>query len=234
MTFVVNNNSDTNVILSIDRNNYLIKANDHNCILKTTEKCSTLSVRREKNIPAPSYKKMFLKDFLGILSLLFIKPLFYVLDVSSTHYLNTREECVTINILRTEKDSDQVVYDVIDLESAVPIFAKTIYHVENKAEISSVYDKSKRVYHSCLYIAMEFFFTLIGILITYPLLLAIYFATKSIIIKIVMAIVPFLMIGTVALIGILPLHFLFKISDKRFYRSMESDEIYRVLKNTSY
>lgn len=236
MTLIVNNESGVNTILSVEGKEYLIRADDHAVALQLTGESTVLSVKREKTLSAPPYKKVLSTEFLGILSLLFIKPWFYVLDVSATHAFNTNGECATVRIVRTERqaESDIDTYDVIMLESTDLTLKKTVYHVKKRSEISSVYDKSKRVGHFWLYVVLEFFFTLIGILITYPLLLAIYFTTKAAVIVALMILVPLLSIGMIALIGILPLHFFFRHERNSFYRSMESEAISRCLKNDDH
>ena len=113
MTLIVNNNTNSNVILSIDNNDYIINANEQNAVLKVANKNILLSVKREKSIPPPQYKKMLLTELLGIAAVLFIKPLFYVLDISSTHNLSMNDDFATINIVRNERHPDRMIYDAI-------------------------------------------------------------------------------------------------------------------------
>ena len=230
MNLIVNNDTNINVILSVDQNDYLIKANEQNAILKVTDESILLSVKREESIPPPPYKKMLLGELLGIAAVLFIKPLFYVLDVSSTHNLSMNDDFVTINIVRNERHPDLMIYDVITVTSTDVVLENPTYRAENRKEITSVYDKCQKVGHLWLYATLEVLFTLIGVFITYPLLLAIYLATNATIIKVIMIIIPILLLGIIALIGVLPLHFLFKHHKKEFYRSMENNEISRYLK----
>ena len=230
MTLIVNNDTNSNVILSIDQNDYIIKANEQNAVLKVANKNILLSVKREKSIPPPPYKKILLTELLGIAAVLFIKPWFYVLDVSSTHNLSINDDCVTINIVRNERHPDRVIYDAITIESTDVVLENSTYRVENRKEITSTYDKCQKVGHFWLYAALEFFLTLCGISVTHPFLMAIYLATNATIIKIAMIIIPFLLLGIIALIGVLPMHFFFKFHKKEFYRSMESNEISRHLK----
>ena len=118
MTVIVNNYSGTNVILSVNQSNYLIKENDCDLVLTVENETTSFSLKREKSISAPPYKKMLLFEILGIVSLLFSKPSYYILDVSSTYYLKPNEECVTIDIIRKECSSGDIgIYDVIVAES---------------------------------------------------------------------------------------------------------------------
>ena len=230
MTLIVNNDTNSNVILSIDDNNYIIKANEQNVVLTAADKNILLSVKREKSLPSPSYKKMLLTELLGIAAILFIKPSFYVLDISSTHKLTMNNDFVTVNIVQNERHPDRLIYDAITVRSTDVALENSTYRVENKEEIISVYDKCKKVAHLWLYAVLEALFTLIGIFITYPPLLAIYLATNAAIIKIIMIIIPIFLLGIIALIGVLPLHFLFNHHKKEFYRSMENNEISQHLK----
>ena len=140
------------------------------------------------------------------------------------------DDCVAINIVQNERHPDRVIYDAITIESTDVVLENSTYQVENREEITSVYDKCQNIGHFWLYAALEVFLTLIGVFITYPLLLAIYLTTNATIIKIIMIIIPFLLLGIIALIGVLPLHFLFKLHKKEFYRSIENNEISRHLK----
>ena len=94
-----------------------------------------------------------------------------------------------------------------------------------------MYRKCKKIARFWMYVAVEVLFTLIGMLITYPILMLIYGATGALAVKIIMIIIPFLLIGIIALIGILPLHIVFKIQDNGFYRSMDNKKIALLLAN---
>lgn len=226
MTVIVNNYSGTNVILSVDQTDYLIKKDDYNSILTVSNENSLFSVKREKSISAPPYKKMLLSEILGVFSLLFSKPPYYILDVSSTYYLKTNEEHITVEIRRKEYNSPDVgIYDTIVAESVDSDLRATNYCVENGKEILSVFNRSKKVSRFWLYAIVDLLFTLAGSLIICPLLLAMYFATKSALFIALTIIIPILLIVFFALILVLPLHFIHKSLDKNFYRTMDGNEI---------
>ncbi len=230
MTVIVNNYSGTNVILSVDQTDYLIKKDDHNSILTVSNENSLFSVKREKSISAPPYKKMLLSEILGVFSLLFSKPQYYILDVSSTYYLKTNEEHVTIEIRRKECNSPDVgIYDTIVAESVDSNLRVTNYCVENGKEVLSVFNRCKKVSRFWLYAIVDLLFALTGSMIICPLLLAMYFATRSALFMALTIIVPILLIGFFALILVLPLHFFQKSRDKNFYRTMEFNEIFSCL-----
>ena len=227
MTVIVNNYSGTNVILSLDKTEYLIKENDCNLVLATSNEVSLISVKREERISAPPYKKMRLFEFWGIFALLFTKPLYYILDVSSAYYLQTNEECVTVEIRRRECSSiDSGIYDIIVAESVDSDLRATSYCVENSREILSVFNKSKKVSQFWLYVIVDLLFALIGSLTICPLLLAMYFASKSALFLALTIIVPINFIGFFALILVLPLYFMNMSLNENFYRTMESNEIF--------
>lgn len=230
MTVIVNNYSGTNVILSVDQTDYLIKKDDHNSILTVSNENSLFSVKREKSISAPPYKKMLLSEILGVFSLLFSKPQYYILDVSSTYYLKTNEEYVTIEIRRKEYNSSDVgIYDTIVAESVDSNLRVTNYCVENGKEVLSVFNRCKKVSRFCLYAIVDLLFALTGSMIICPLLLAMYFATRSALFMALSIIIPILLICFFALILVLPLHFIQKSRDKNFYRTMEVNEIFSCL-----
>lgn len=226
MTLIINNMAATNVILSIGRTDYLIKSNDHGVSLCVPNGVYSLKVKRQNEIPAPPYKKLLLAELLGVFSLIFSKPAYYIFDVSSTYQLDTNKECVTVTIKRSECGSIDVgTYDVIIAESANFPFKATSHCVENRKEITSVFDKCKKVGRLWLYIIMDLLFALAGSVILCPLLLGLYFTTEAALFMVLTIFVPIFLIGFFSLILVLPLHFILKISDKNFYRSMESDEI---------
>jgi hypothetical protein len=227
MTVIVNNHSGTNVILSVNQSNYLIKENDCDLVLTVENETTSFSLKREKSISAPPYKKMLLFEILGIVSLLFSKPSYYILDVSSTYYLKTNEERVTIDIIRKECSSGDIgIYDVIVAESIDSKLTATGYCVENSKEILAVFNKSTKVgaFWTCVISVLLFAFT--ASLIICPFLLAMYFATKFDLFISLMIIVPISSIVFFGLILGLPLHFIQKSQNKNFYRTMESAEIF--------
>ncbi len=231
MKLIVSNTTDTNVIVSVDEKAYAVKSNERNLSLDLSNGQHKLKVKRENQIPPPNFNQVFWTDFWGILSALFINPWFYIFDVSSTYILNATDEYVYINIVRTEKNSaSEGIYDIIRIESSNPSLKNVQYATENEREIISVYNKSKKATHILLYTFLEVIFTLFGMLISYPVLLLIYSANQSPLIVILMIIIPILIMGIIALIGILPLHFLFKYHSKEFYRSMKSEKISILLK----
>ena len=232
MIIAINNDTCTNVILSIDGTDHLIKSDDQNLYIKIANKPDKISVKRAECLPAPDYKKMLGAEILGGLAALLMEPIFYVLDVSSTYDFNTIDENLTIRITRKEKSSNsEALYDAIAIDCAGASINKEDYCVENKTEVLSVFEKCQKVSHFWMCFALVAIFSLVGIVTILPLLLALYWATKFFWIKIIMFVIPFLIIGFIMLIGVLPLHFLFKFQNRPFYRSFESDEIRSCLIN---
>ena len=226
MHLTVNNVANTDIILTVDGGIHLIKATDTNVVLAIESGYHVLSVRREQSVPLPDAKRLFWSEFLGPLAALLIKPVFYVFDVSSSYVVDMADRDLTIQIIRkTTHSNPEGIYDVIDIDFLSHEGAHVRYNVENRKALSAIYDKSKRKGHFWLYVVLEVLFTLVGLAITYPPLLVIGAATNAVTVKLILAVIPFFLMGIIALIGILPLHFLFRFQDRQFYRAMEEREI---------
>ena len=231
MIIVVNNDTSANVILSIDGTDHLIKSDDPYLSINTENKPEKISVKREERLHAPEYKKMLVSEILGGIATVLVGPIYYVLDVSSTYVVDTFEESLTIKITRKEKFSNsEALYDAVAVECQGACITKEDYRVENKTEVLSVFEKCQKVSHFWIYFTLVAMCSLVGLVTALPLMLALYWATNFSWIKIIMFVVPFLVIGFVMLIGVLPLHFWFKFQNRSFYRSFESDEICSCLK----
>lgn len=227
MTIVVNNHSDFYILLSINDSIQEIKANDHNIVLDIRNGINRVSVKRAECVSLPEYRKMIWSELFGGISALFIKDALYTLGVSSSYEIDcSGNSMFTINIIRkTCSSNPDGTYDIICLESNELDLSNVTYEVENKKEIVTFYKKCRRTAHFWLYILAEILFTTIGLLITYPLLISIYLATNAVLIKIIIIIIPFFLLGIIALIGVLPMYLLFKVQDSGFYKSLENNEI---------
>ncbi len=229
MQLIVSNTVDSDVILYIDKSGYLIKAGAENLAFNLSDGRHLLKVKREKSIPPPAFKKAFWTEFLGIFSLLFFKPWFYIFDVSSTYVLDASDECVHIDIVREEKAAAEGYYDVVKAEAAFSSLQIVKYTAENETEVVAAYKKVQKAVCTWGGIIAEIVCTLLSMAMTYPILLAIYAATKSPIIIFLLIAEPICMFGVVALIVLLSTHLFNEYQYNKFCRNMKSEEIYSCL-----
>ncbi len=231
MTFIISNKTGIDVNLYIDNEKHIIKSNDLNVSIKTNDNKHNVFVSRIKPCSLPNYKEMLWTEILGVLAVLFIKPLFYTFDISSHYdvFCNSNEK-IFLNIIRVVNEGNpEGIYDAICVDSCDLQFLNVTYCVQNKAEILKMYQKCRGIGRRWLYSIIIVLFTLIGIAITHPLLLIIYSATKALFVKILLFLIPILLIGCIGVVGILPLHLVFKYQDRNFYRAMEEQEIFSFL-----
>lgn len=233
MILNVSNESNTDVYLHIDQKKYLIKASDRNVHIDNANTHGHIFVRRVQTISLPDRKNMILEEVLGIVAPLFIKPLPYTFDVSAEYcFLCDTGEIAQLKIVRIVHESNpNGIYDAVCIASSDLNLTHVLYRTENKTEILEMYNKCRRTAHLWLYILLESLFTLVGTAMICPILFIIYASTKVMLIKILLFLIPFLIIGGVALVGILPMHFLYKHHDKKFYHAMEHEEICSCIKN---
>ena len=227
MTFVVSNENPFDVHLYVGNALYFIGAGTSNILIKSDLSNPPLYVKRAVPIPPPDYKKMLLLEMFGFPAALFMKPITYTFDVSAEYaYAGEASDNVSLRIGRLVINAAvEGVYDTVSLSSPQLRLFVRHYRVENQAEINQTYQKVRRTAHLWLYLLLEFLFTLIGMSLVFPLLLLIYSTTEILLFKILLYVTPFLIIGGIALVGILPMHFMFKYQDDRFYRAMENNEI---------
>jgi len=234
MKFYLTNETNTDVILCFDAKTYIIKSTDSNICIDTDNgsEYHIVSVKRLNKIQLPNYDKILWTEILGGVAALFTKSYRYIFDVSSEYRLfAAKDQCAYIKIVRTVNSSNpDGIYDAIRLVSDDFNLNNVMYCVENKSEISKAYKKSNRTARLCMYIALEIIVALMGMIITYPFLFVIRNATGSSIINLLFALIPILLVSIVALIGILPLHYIYKVNDKNFYKSMEHEEICSYIK----
>ena len=233
MNLIVNNKTEINVILSIDGAAYTVEAYASDTAFHLNDGQHQLRVKRADPIPLPEYKKKLWTDILGGISKLMIESSPYVFDVSSEYRVDScNSDTISIDIVRrVDGLLGDTVYDIVYIDSSSIVPVNVQYKVENQTDICRMYRKCKKIARFWMYVAVEVLFTLIGMLITYPILMLIYGATGALAVKIIMIIIPFLLIGIIALIGILPLHIVFKIQDNGFYRSMDNKKIASLLAN---
>ena len=235
MNLIVNNKTQINVILSIDGVATMIEANASNTTFRLDDGQHQLRVKRVDYVPLPEYKKMLWADILGGVSRLMMKPSFYVFDVSSEYRIDSRDnDTISIDIVRGEHHllADDAVYDIVSIDFSGVNPVNSRYTVENKEDICKMYGKCKGTAHFWLYMAIEVLFTLAGMSVMLPILLMIYSATGWALVKAIMIMIPFLLMGIIALIGVLPLHIVYKIQDNAFYRSMDHEQIHSYLANS--
>lgn len=227
MKFCVTNESDTDVYLQVGSQQYTIKANDRDVQIDSCGK-RFFYVRRCEPIALPEYKKLLSAELLGVLSLVFGKPATYELDVSSVYRFSEDADAADLTIVRMEKPSLanlRSYYDIICARSARLKLWDVTYRVENEAALRQIHDKCRRTARFWTYFLIELVFTLLAMAVTYPLLIALYLQTHSALLIALMVLIPVLVLSVLALIVILPLHFIFKHSDSGFYRAMEQQEI---------
>lgn len=230
MTFHVSNESGADVCLYIGRKQHLIKSEESNVIESDNESCSLL-VRRAVTLPLPDYKKMFLADFLGILAILFIKPIFYYFDVSAEYRISGDKGNANIRIVRIKKGNPSGYYDAICIKSPELALSDVTYRTENKTAILQMYKKCKKASRFWTYFLLELLFLIAGMAISYPLLITMYLQSKAMTLIILMVLIAISIVFAVTLIGILPLHFIFKYTDKSFFRAMEHKDIIGYLRD---
>ena len=227
MKFQVTNESKTDVYLQVGKQQYTIKANDRDVEI---DSCGSryFYVRRCEPIPPPEYRKLLTAEMLGVLSLVFGMPASYELDVSSVYRFFEDTDVADLTIVRTEKPCLTDLgsnYDIICARSEHLKLWDVTYRVENEAALRQVHDKCKKTAHFWTYFLIAFVFTLLAMGVTYPLLIPLYQQTQAALFIVIMALVPVLVLSILALIILLPLHFIFRHSDRGFYRAMEHKEI---------
>lgn len=225
MTLHVLNRSEVDICLSVNNKEYRLSAVDSDTVLETNQESPIVVVRRATPLSPPDHKKLLLAEMLGIFSVLFIKPIFYYFDVSSTYRIPDGAANIRINVSRVERGNAVGYYDVIYAEASEVNLYNAFYRVENEATLLQAYKKCRRTAHFWLYLLIEVLFTTIGVAISNPLLSSIYAQTQTEIIKALMILTPISIILFLALFCILPMHLIFRHSDRNFYRAMEHSEI---------
>lgn len=227
MIFVVSNENNFDVYLYVDNKQYLIEAGASDIVIEQNLSEFSIFVKRARTVPLPNYRKMLLLELFGFPVALFMKPIAYTFDISIEYSFAveaTKSMDLRIRRMVNNTNSDWI-YDAICIYSPNSQLFIRNCHVENKQETIRMYKKVRQTAHLALYIVLEFLFTLIGMAMAYPFLILIYSTTKILFFKFLLYVVPFLIIGSVALVGILPMHLIFKHEDSVFYQAMDGNQI---------